>query len=121
MNIILDTSDILYQIINQSGDIQDWLNFMSSCKQILQNIYPKFILKQFTFMALWHTYIPPCVENNIRFKMFKTKSQRYPQYTHTRGSLCLISDQDIIYGHSQLYAFSLYQTQGFFAQNLIIY
>lgn len=107
MNNILDNTDVLYQIINKTEDIQDWISFMSTHRNISKYIYPKFLLRKFMFVKLRILELPKCIENNDRIKLY--------------GRLCFISQENIVVSHSRFSGLEIFETYGFFAQNLIVF
>lgn len=99
-------TEILFNIMQYSTDVQDWVSFLLTSKHIYNLLYPIFICRKFKFMVLYHQKLPPCIINNKRVKHFKNKSSHYPFYVTT--------DENHINGHCQFTQFLLYETSGLF-------
>ncbi len=113
MNKIIPIKDLLLEIINHCKDVNDWFNFMFSCKNIYLNIYPEFIFKKFTFMIFHEQTLPPCIRNkNMKYFYYPDIGVQAPAYITTNETLIL--------KHSQFDCITLHHIYGILFQGLYL-
>lgn len=108
MDLIIDNQDVLCHIIEYSYDIQDWLNFMTSHRKILNAVYPKFIFRDFYIIEFYRTRLPKCFINSGRCKVYGEPNLRC-------DCTCLTTDDKLIQHHSRLVGYCMYKIKGFFS------
>ncbi len=114
MDKIISIKDLLLEIINHCGDVNDWFNFMFSSKNIYLHVYPEFIFKQFNIMIFYDQTLPPCIRNNSNIKCYyyPGKGRKSPAYITT--------SEKLIFKYCQLENIGLYKTYGIFFQGLYL-
>ncbi len=90
MNKIILIKDLVLEIINYCGDVNDWIRFMLSSKNIYLHIYPEFIFKRFKFMGFHEQTLPPCIRNNnMKYHYYPDIGNNSPSYISTNETLIL--------------------------------
>ncbi len=116
MDKIILFKELLLEIMEHCGDINDWIRFMFSSKNIYLHIYPEFIFKKFTFMVFEGQTLPLCIRNRNVIKYYyhnsSSNSYEYANYITT-------NENDIL-RHSQFNNVALYKTYGLFFQGLYL-
>lgn len=111
MNIVISCSELLFEIIKNSIDIQDWINFMLTSHIIYDSLHITFLLQKFKFMRFWNQKLPNCIMETGKIKCIINATYRSNYYITT--------NERCIKAHCLLSSFDIFETYGLFFKGLI--